>query len=169
MFPSSSKLQRSFGFFLWCSLLWQSWHNASKLSQHNVIYGLFIFSLVSHVLWWHIFAGSPQRSHIPFWLSKYASLHCSQAFDKQNASAHFFIATTFLQNKTVACCRGSGCLLLSSCYHIITFNIPLKPQVFTTLSPLPANVRFKYLTYYVIDNTHKKISQIFGCFFLCFA
>ena len=46
-------------------------------------------------------------------------------------------STYFLNAKIVACCRGSGCLLLSSCYHNTICNTPLKPQLFTMLSPLP--------------------------------
>ena len=52
-----------------CSLLWQSEHNASKLSQFNVISGLFTFDRVMYSIWCTICASRPQRSQIPLLLS----------------------------------------------------------------------------------------------------
>jgi hypothetical protein len=75
MFPLASNLYRRVGFRRWCSLLWQSWHNASRLSKLSATAGSFMFLAVRYILWCAILAGSGagQRSH------KYC-------FDSRNAS-----------------------------------------------------------------------------------
>lgn len=71
-YPNSSNLRplRVDRFFSKCSLLWQSMHKSSRLSQFNTTSTSLIFSGVMCTLWCTILpCGRPQRSHTPYLLA----------------------------------------------------------------------------------------------------